>query len=110
VLVPVLVGLRLAGQLVLGEVVVHVGACVAAQAILHADLDPGVGQNMLDAGARHRAGREGVAFDYDGDLGQDRLNVQCLKSMAIQYAEVAEAAVGVAVEPVAKIVLAAARG
>jgi hypothetical protein len=64
---------------------------------------------MLDADARHRVRRESVAFDYDGDLGQDRLNVQCLKSVAIQCAEVAEAAVGVPVEPVAKIVLAAAR-
>ena len=62
---------------------------------------------MLDAGAWRRAGREGVAFDYDGELGPDRLNVQCLKSAAIQYAEVGETAVGVAVEPVAKIVLAA---
>jgi len=36
VLVPVLVGLRLAAELVLGEMVVHVGVCVAAQAILDA--------------------------------------------------------------------------
>src|SRR5260370_40328172 len=65
---PMLVGLRLSGELVLGEMVVHIGVCVAAEAVLDAEFDPSVGQNMFDAGARHRAGRESGFFDYDGDF------------------------------------------
>src|SRR3984893_7002108 len=100
VLVPVLVGLWLAGQLVLGEMVVHVGVRVAPQAILDADLDPTVRQNVLDAGARHRAGRESVAFDHNGNLRQYGLDIQCAQSRAIQYAgAAAEAAVGAADDP-----------
>ncbi len=107
VLVPMLVRLRLAGQLVCGEVVVHVGMRVAAEPVLDPDLDPGVGQHMLDAGARDRAGREGVALDDDRILGQHRLDVERLQLAAVERTEIGEAAVGLAQEAVAEIVLAA---
>jgi hypothetical protein len=71
-----LVGLRLSGELVLGEMVVDIGLWVAAQAVLDANLDPGVGENVLGAGARHRAGRESVFFDYDGDFREYGLDAK----------------------------------
>jgi hypothetical protein len=55
VLVPVLVGFGPANELVLDEMVVYVGVGVATQAFFDASLHPGVGQNMLDAGARGTA-------------------------------------------------------
>src|SRR5262245_61009944 len=57
-LVPMLVGLRLAGQFLGSEMVVHIGVGVTAETILNADSDPGVRQYALDAGARYRAGRK----------------------------------------------------
>src|SRR5260370_35489321 len=65
---PMLVGLRLSGELVLGEMVVDIGLWVAAPAVLDANLDPGVGENVLVAGARHSDGRESEFFDTDGAL------------------------------------------
>jgi hypothetical protein len=77
-LVPMLVGLRLAGQLVGGEMVVHIGAGVAPETVLDADLDPAVRQYVLDAGARHRAGREGVALHNLRCLREHHLDVERL--------------------------------
>jgi hypothetical protein len=102
----VLIGLGLSGEFVLGEMVVHIGLRVAAQAVLDANLDPGVGENVLDAGARHRAGRESVAFDDNGNLRRYGLNIQCAQPRAIQYAGApAEAAVGTADDPPTENVL-----
>ena len=69
-LVPMLVRLRLAGQLVGGEMMVHIGVRGAAQRVLDPELDPGIGERVLDAGAWHHAGREGMALDDNWILGQ----------------------------------------
>ena len=50
----VVIGLLFAGELLGREVMVHAGIGVTPQTVLGADLDPG----RLNAGARHRAGRE----------------------------------------------------
>src|SRR6516225_7719544 len=63
VLVPMLVRLRLAGKFIRCEMMVRIGLWVAPQAVLDADLHPGVGDNMLDAGARHHTGSEGMSLD-----------------------------------------------
>jgi hypothetical protein len=54
----VVIGLLFAGELLGREVMVHAGIGVTPQTVLDADLDPGTGQYVLNAGARHRAGRE----------------------------------------------------
>ena len=74
---------------------------------LIADLDPGVGQHVLDAGARHRAGGEGVAFDNDRILREHGLDIQCLQLVAIERVEIGEARRRGCAAAVAEIVLAA---
>src|SRR5262249_3058227 len=105
--VPVLVRLRLAGQLLSGEMTVRICSRIAAQAILDADLHPGVGEHVLDAGARHRTGREGLTLDDGRILGQHRLNVQRLELASVKGVEISEVAVGRAAKAVAENVLAA---
>ena len=56
----VVIGLLFAGELLGREVMVHAGIGVTPQTVLDADLDPGTGQYVLNAGPRHRAGREGT--------------------------------------------------
>src|SRR5271155_3678534 len=63
VLVPVLIGLRLSGKFLGGEMVVHIGVRVAAQSVSNTVFPPGVRQYVLNAGARDHAGGEGLAFN-----------------------------------------------
>src|SRR6476646_2174793 len=78
VLVPVLVGLRLTGKFLLGEMVVHVSLRIAALAVLYPVWHPGLGQHVLQAGAEERAGGEGMTLDNDRLLRQHRLDAQGL--------------------------------
>src|SRR5271169_779480 len=107
VLVPMLVWLRLASQLLRAEMMVCVGTRVAPQSVLDSDLDPSIGEHVLDAGARHDARGEGMALDDDWILGQHGFDVQRVELAAVECIEIGQAAVGVAEEAVAKIVLAA---
>src|SRR5262245_21892149 len=107
VLVPMLVRLRLAGKFIRGEMMVRIGLWAAPQAVLDADLYPCVGDHVLDAGARHHAGSEGMALDDDRIFGQHGLDVQRLELKTIDDIEIGEAAVGVAEETMAELVLAA---
>ena len=107
VLVPMLVRLRLAGEFVGAEMVVHIGVHVAADAVLDPVFDPSIRQHVLDTGARHDAGGEGVVFDDDRRFGQHQLDIERLQLAAVEHAEINEGAVGSTEETVAKIVLAA---
>jgi len=60
-LVPmVVIGLRFAGELLGREVTVQAGLGVTPDSLGCRSRDPGTGQYVLNAGARHRAGREGI--------------------------------------------------
>src|SRR5262249_16994735 len=95
-LVPILVWLQLAGKLLRGEMMVHIGLRVAPQAVLDSDLYPGVGDHMLDASSRHHAGSEGMALDDDRILRQHGLDVQRLELGTVDHVEIGEGGVGVA--------------
>jgi len=56
----VVIGLLFAGELLGGEVMVHAGIDVTPRMVFDAYIDPGTGQYVLNAGPRHRAGREGT--------------------------------------------------
>src|SRR5215208_2713511 len=106
-LVPMLIGLWLARQFRLGEMMVHVGVGVTPDAVLGAVFNPRIGQDMLKADARHCTGREGVALNDDRLLRQDRLNIQRLELAAVErHAELGEASVRIATDTVTEIVLA----
>src|SRR5262249_57008170 len=101
-----LVRLRLAGKLLRGEMMVSVGLRVAPQAVLDADLYPGVGYHVLYAGARYDSGSEGMALDDDRIFGQHRLDVQRLELAAVDDVEIGEGVVGGLEETMAKMVFA----
>lgn len=75
-LVPMLIGYWISGQLFGGEMVIHVGASVAAEPIANTIFYPRVRQDMLDAAAGHRTGGEGMALYDDWRLGQNGLDIQ----------------------------------
>ena len=66
------------------------------------------GQDMLEAGARNRAGRKGVALHDQRRFGQYRLHAQGPELAPVEgWAEIGKAAVGPTRKPDAEIVLAA---
>src|SRR5262249_58819439 len=93
VLMPMLVGLRPAGQFLGGEMVVHIGVGIAAKTVLDAEFDPAIRQYVLDAGARYRPGRKGVALDQRRGVRQYRLDIQRLQPAAVERDRSGEAAI-----------------
>jgi len=83
-LMPMLVGLRLASQFLGREMMVHIGVGIAPQTILDADFGPAVRQYVLDARPRHRPGCKGVALDDRRGVRQHRLDVQRLQPAAVE--------------------------
>src|SRR3954471_11410340 len=103
---PMLVGYGLSGKLVGGEMVITIGPGVAAQAVMNAILDPCVGQDMFETGARNRAGGKGVALHDHRRFGQYRLHAQGLELAPVKRRpEIGEAAVRPTGKPGAEIVL-----
>lgn len=82
-------------------------AGVATGPVLHAVCGKGVGQDMLDAGARHDAGRKGVSLDDDRRLGQDWLDIECLELVPVERAVFGVGAARTEQEAMAEIVFAA---
>ena len=103
VLVDMLVGHDLALQLGSGEM-----AHVAAEAVLHGELDHGVWQDLLDAAAFDLAGRKCLFLDHRRRLGENQLDPMGGDCAAIKHAAISERARRRACVPLAEIVLAAA--
>src|SRR5271163_637367 len=103
--VPMLIGLRLTGEFVGREVMVRIRAGIATQTLPDPKRHPGVGQHMLEAGARHRARGEGVVLDDDRRLRKHGNDVESFQLATIQgRTELLETPVGVAKETMAEIV------
>ena len=84
-LVHVLVGHDLALQLGRGEM-----AHVAAEPVLHGELDHGVRQHLLDAAAFDLAGGEGLVVDHGRRLRENQLDPMRGNLAAIEHATIGE--------------------
>src|SRR5271169_5263009 len=97
VLVPMLIWHGLPRELLGGEMVVQIGARVAAEPVFHAVGDKGVRQHMFQAHARHGARCERPPFDNYWRLRQHRLHTQRAQPATVERtAEWREAAVRIA--------------
>ena len=82
-LVHVLVGHDLSLQLGGGEM-----AHVAAEPVLHGELDHGVRQHLLDAAAFDLAGGKGLVLDHGRRLGENQLDPMSGDLAAIEHAAI----------------------
>src|SRR5262249_35696064 len=94
------------------DLAVHLGrqivAGIAAEAILDAELDPGLRQDAFAAAARDLAGGEGVARDHGRRFAQHRRHLLRGELAAVERAEIGELALrGRRVNAMTEIVLAA---
>src|SRR5882724_5767497 len=103
-----LVGYRLSGKLVGGKMMIQIRLGVTAHTVMNAILYPRIGQDMLQASARNRAARKGVALHDYRPFGKHRLHAQRFEFAPIKNRpKIREAAVGSTGKPGTEIVLAA---